>query len=172
MEMPNHFQNNRPFLEIKHRLDGSIERFECLAIQVTANEAVVVYEVPQDVQLNDFVVPSGTLSFGYFWRDRNYNVYHWVPEAGKTLGIYFNICHETTIDEDFISWKDLIIDLLATPDGRCRVLDIGEVPRSLDKGLIHLIKETAKHLQGHYRSVIAEVEKRTAGFLNTEVKGG
>jgi predicted RNA-binding protein associated with RNAse of E/G family len=158
-------KSRRSFLEIKHRLDGSIERFECLPIQVSDGEAVVMYELPRNGRVDNLILPAGTLSFGYFWMDRPYNVYHWVTGAGETLGTYFNVCDETKIGENAVSWRDLVIDLLVTPDGRCRVLDTQELPQNLDEGLAHSIEETRKYLLVHYGSIIADVKSRTAGYM-------
>jgi predicted RNA-binding protein associated with RNAse of E/G family len=164
-------RSTQPFFEIKHRLDGSIVRFECLPVQVSYDEAVIMYELPRKGRVDDIVLPAGSLSFGYFWSDRNYNVYHWVTEAGETLGTYFNICDETKIGEESVSWRDLIIDLLVTPDGRGRILDTEELPQNLDERLARLIKETEEYLQSQYRSVIAEIKTRTAGYMMKEVLG-
>ena len=163
--------SNRPFLEIKHRLDGSIARFECLLLEMSDDEVVIVYELPRKGQVEDIVLPAGSLSFGYFWRRRHYNAYHWVTETGETLGTYFNVCDETKIGEDSVSWRDLIIDLLVTPDGHCRVLDMEELPQDLDEGLARLIEETEESLQGQYRSVVAEVKARSAEYMITEGLG-
>jgi predicted RNA-binding protein associated with RNAse of E/G family len=158
-------RSTQPFFENKHRLDGSIQRFECLSVQVSHDEAVIMYQLPWKARVEDVVLPAGSLSFGYFWTDRNYNVYHWVTEDGETLGTYFNICDKTRIGEESVSWRDLIIDLLVTPDGRCRVLDSEELPQNLDERLSRLIKETEEYLQGQYRSVVAEIKTRTAGYM-------
>ncbi|MBL7177874.1 MAG: DUF402 domain-containing protein [Desulfobacteraceae bacterium] len=165
-------QGSRPYFEIKHRLDGSIKRYECLPVHLSDDEAVIMYELTRKVRVDDLVLPAGSLSFGYFWSNRNYNVYHWVTETGETLGTYFNVCDETNISKEIVSWRDLIIDLLVTPDGRCRVLDSEELPQDLDERLALLIKETEQYLQGQYRSVIAEVKRRTAGYMIKEVLGG
>lgn len=156
---------NRPFLEIKYRLDGSVARFECLLLDFSDDEVVIMYELPRKGRVEDIVLPAGTLSFGYFWIGRQYNVYHWVTETGDTLGTYFNVCDETEIGEDFVSWRDLIIDLLVTPDGHCQVLDAEELPKDLDAGLLRLVEETTESLQRHYGSVIASVKKRSADYM-------
>ncbi|MBT8489729.1 MAG: DUF402 domain-containing protein [Deltaproteobacteria bacterium] len=158
-------RSTRPFFEIKHRLDGSIVRFECLPVQVSYDEAVIVYELPRKGRVDDIVLPAGSLSFGYFWSDRNYNVYHWVTEAGKTLGTYFNVCDETRIGEEYVSWRDLIIDVLVTPDKRCRILDTEELPKNVDERLARLIQDTEEYLQDQYRSLIVEIKTRTAGYM-------
>lgn len=161
-------QDLQAFVEIKHRLDGSIQRFECQPVHVSDREAVILHRRSSEGRVADLVLPAGSLTFGYFWMDRPYNVYHFVTEAGETLGIYFNICDQTEIGAEVLSWRDLIVDLLATPDGRCRVLDAEELPEDLDEPLTRLIQETEQYLQSQHGAVSAEVIGRTAGYLNDE----
>jgi predicted RNA-binding protein associated with RNAse of E/G family len=158
-------QSNRPYFEIKHQLDGSIKRFECLPVHVSDDEAVVIYELTREVRVEDLILPAGSLTFGYFWSNRHYNVYHWVTETGETLGIYFNVCDEINIGKNGVSWRDLIVDLLITPDGRCRVLDTDELPQDLDEELASLIEETEKCLKSQYPDIIAKVREKTAIYM-------
>lgn len=158
--------SHRSFLEIKHRLDGSVACFECLPLEVTDDEAVIMYELPQKGRVEDIVLPAGCMSFGYFWNDRHYNVYHWMAKTGATLGTYFNVCDETKIRTDSVSWRDLIIDMLVTPDGHYRVLDAEELPQDLDEGLARKIEETEAYLKGHYHSITEGVKKRSAAYMN------
>lgn len=158
-------QSAHPFIEIKQRLDGSLERFECLPVQVSDGEAVVLHKRSKPGQVEDVVLPAGSLSFGYFWSNRHYNVYHFVTQTGETLGIYFNVCDQTVIGKGLVSWRDLIIDVLVTPDGRCRVLDAEELPPTLHRPLIRLIAGTQQHLENHYENICAELTKRTAAYM-------
>jgi len=158
-------QSGRSYFEIKHRLDGSIKRFECLPVHVSDDEAVIIYELRREVRVEDVVLPAGSLTFGYFWSKCHYNVYHWVTETGETLGIYFNVCDKINIGKDVVSWRDLIIDLLVTPDGRCRVLDTDELPQDLDEELASLIEETEKYLKCQYRSIVDKVKETTARYM-------
>jgi predicted RNA-binding protein associated with RNAse of E/G family len=158
-------QNSRPYFEIKYLLDGRIKRFECVAVHVSDDEAVVIYELKREVRVEDLLLPAGTLSFGYFWSNCHYNIYHWVTETNETLGIYFNVCDEINISEDNVSWRDLIIDLLVTPDGRCRVLDTDELPPNLDQRLADIIEKTEKCLKIQYRDIVAKVKNKTARYM-------
>jgi protein associated with RNAse G/E len=159
-------RSNRNFLEIKHRLDGSVSYFECLPLEVSDHEAVIMYELPQKGRVEDIVLPAGCMSFGYFWNDRHYNVYHWMAKTGATLGTYFNVCDKTKIRTDSVSWRDLIIDLLVTPDGHCRVLDAEELPQDLDEGLARMIEETEDYIKGHYHAITEDVATRSAAYMN------
>ena len=114
-------RSSRPYFEIKHQLDGSIIHYKCLLVYLSDDEVVIMYKLPQKARVEDLVLPAGSLSFGYFWKNRNYNVYHWVTKTGETLGTYFNVCDETNIGKEIVSWRDLVIDLLVQLDIRWKV---------------------------------------------------
>jgi len=103
---------------------------------------VVIYRMPRDIMLEDLLLPRGSRSLGYFWEDRAYNVYHWVNDNLQTLALYLNICDNTRISPAQIAWRDLTVDILITPDLRCRVLDEDELPDDIDNKLLSRINAT------------------------------
>jgi hypothetical protein len=75
---------------------------------------------------------AGTVSFGHFWTDRPYNVYHWMDgTTGATIGYYVNLADSTRVDGDLLEWRDLAVDILIRPDGNVTVLDEDESLRRL-----------------------------------------
>ena len=125
--------------EVKTTLGGKRQIFDCECIRYSAGETVVLYRMPADHQLEDLLLSKGTLSMGYFWEDRPYNAYHWVDDNQQTLALYFNICDNTHISEKQVAWRDLDVDILITPDQRCRVLDEDELPDDIDHQLLAYI---------------------------------
>jgi predicted RNA-binding protein associated with RNAse of E/G family len=132
--------------EVKTTLGGECKRFDCERIHYTSGEAVVAYRMPADLELEDLLLPKGTLSLGYFWEGRDYNAYHWIDDKRQTLALYFNICDNTHISPDRVEWRDLTVDVLITPDQRCRVLDEDELPDDLDDELLCKINATRDRL--------------------------
>lgn len=61
------------------------------------NHAVVFYPIRARRRVGSLVLPKGTESYGYFWRDRPYNVCHWVTPSGDTLGFYVNLADEVVL---------------------------------------------------------------------------
>ena len=49
------------------------------------------------------------------------------PTGGRS-GFYFNIADRTRIAEAELEWRDLVVDVLATPAGRLELLDEDELP--------------------------------------------
>lgn len=149
----------KPIREIKTTLAGEQLVFECELVQAGATEAVVLYRMPADRMLEDILLPQGTLSLGYFRENQPYNAYHWIDDRQNTLALYFNICDNTRISAETIEWRDLAVDVLITPDARCRVLDEDELPDNLDADLLDYIHATRDLLCATPLSRLAEYDK-------------
>ena len=124
--------------------------------------------MPRDVRLEDLLLPEGSLSLGYFWEDRNYNAYHWVDDNRDTLALYFNICDNTRITPEQVAWRDLTVDILITPDLRCRVLDEDELPDDIDPELLSLINATRDSLRAEPARLLHEFESLSRALLAEE----
>jgi len=152
--------------EIKLTLAGARKEFECELLTRDAGEVVVIYQMPRDVQLEDVRLRKGTVSLGYFWQDRPYNAYHWIDEQNDTVALYFNIADGTRISQQTVEWRDLAVDVLLTPDGRCRVLDEDELPSDIDAGLLTYINRTRDELCRQPLSRLDEYDKLTRSLIN------
>jgi hypothetical protein len=151
--------------EVKTTLAGNCQKFECGLLSWDAGEVVVSYRMPRDVRLDDLLLPKGALSLGYFWEDRAYNVYHWVDQQRQTLALYFNICDNTHISSDQVAWRDLTVDILITPDLRCRVLDEDELPDDIDTDLLSYIFATRDALCADPAGLLSRFEARRRELL-------
>lgn len=155
----------RPLLEIKETLRGGRQEFACSPLMVGTDEAVLLYRMRRAGRVADLDLPAGTLSLGYFWTARPYNAYHWLTPGGRTLGLYVNIGDRTRITPEAVSWRDLALDLLVTPDGRCRVLDEDELPADLDPTLQATIAAARDEVLRGYAGLLAAIERRSAVLL-------
>ena len=153
--------------EVKTTLAGESKEFACELLQRAPGEVVVVYRMPRDVQLEDVLLRKGTLSLGYFWEDRPYNVYHWIDGGLDTVALYFNISDATRISADSVAWRDLAVDVLMTPDGRCRVLDEDELPADLDAALRARIEAARDDLCRDPLSLLDEYAKLSRSLINS-----
>lgn len=147
-----------PIVEIKQTLAGVEKRFDCLKLAGGPRHVVVLWIAREPMQVHGVELPAGTISFGHFWTDRFYNVYHWVDSAQRTVGLYFNIADQTRIEPAQLAWRDLVVDVLATPAGRLDVLDEDELPAVLAPDVAaHLAAGKAAILDAP-AAVIAEIE--------------
>jgi predicted RNA-binding protein associated with RNAse of E/G family len=151
--------------EIKTTLSGARKEFDCELLSRAAREVVVIYRMPNEIQLEDLLLPKDSISLGYFWEDRAYNVYHWVDQQRQTLALYFNICDNTHISADQVAWRDLTIDILITPDLRCRVLDEDELPDDIDTDLLSYIIATRDALCADPAGLLSSFEARRRELL-------
>ena len=124
--------------------------------------------MPAAIELEGIALAAGTISVGYFWEGRPYNAYHWVDDNGQTLALYFNICDDTRIDAQQIAWRDLVVDVLITPDQRCRVLDEDELPDDLDPELLGRIGDTRDWLCARPARLLREFADSSRALL-TEI---
>ena len=147
-----------PVVEIKHALAGGEKRFDCLRLAGGPRHAVLLWIASERMHVHGVELPAGTISFGHFWIDRCYNVYHWLDPGGRTLGFYFNIADRTRIGEAELEWRDLVIDVLATPAGRLELLDEDELPTIVDpEAAAHIAAGKAAILEAP-SAVMAEIE--------------
>ena len=151
--------------EIKTKLSGGCQHFDCECLLAGEREAIVTYRLPSALQLEDLWLPEGCLSLGYFWEDRAYNAYHWVDDNHHTLALYFNVCDNTRITPAEVAWRDLEVDVLITPDLRCRVLDEDELPDDLDPELLAYIEDTRDALCARPERLLREFDARSRALL-------
>lgn len=147
-----------PILERKQTLTGTEKRFECLKLAGDERHVVVLWTAREPMHVHGVDLPAGTISFGHFWTDRFYNVYHWVDGAQRTIGLYFNIADQTRIAPAELQWRDLVVDVLATPQGRLDVLDEDELPPALAPDVAEHLEAGKAAILNAPRAVIGEVE--------------
>ncbi len=152
-------------IEVKTTLSGERVEFECALLKLGEGEAVVIYRMPGDLQIEDLLLPRGAISLGYFREDQAYNAYQCLDQQRQTLALYFNICDNTHISADQVAWRDLTVDVLITPDLRWRVLDEEELPDDLDNELLAYINATRDQLCSDPSRLFFEFESRSEELL-------
>ena len=155
-------------LEIKEKLSGTRHEFPSTLLSHGAREAVSLYVLTADGGLGGVPLRGGTRCLGFFWEDRPYNVYYAVDDAGALLVAYINLSDRTTITPEMIAWRDLIVDVVITPDGDCRVLDEDELPADLDPALGASMDATRDHLVANHPALLADLAARAAALLGGE----
>lgn len=148
--------------EVKLTVDGGRREYACALLARSPAHLVVFYRVPARRQVGRLVLPKGAETFGYFWRDRPYNVYHWLTRRGETLGFYVNLSGEVEFLPEEVRWRDLAVDLLFNADGSAvDVLDEGELEGSPNE-LRAEADSARRHVLTHRDEILAEVRGATA----------
>ena len=158
-------------VEIKRTLGGSVQVFPCEAAEVTPRRAVLLYTVSNARRIATLDLPPGTMTVAYYWADRPYNVYHWISPGGDTLGWYFNVSGPVRISERQVEWQDLEVDVLVTPDLRCRVLDEDRLPEALGESQRTAIAAARARVLREYADVVREVAAASHDFLARSTGG-
>ncbi len=159
-------QSLQKFLEYKRTYSGELKIFECLlAEKKEERELIIIYKLSEAAEFIGVRFEPGCISFGYYWKERNYNAYHWKDPLGKTLLIYFNICKDTVISENKVEWTDLVVDVALFPDGSFRVLDLEEIPDTMEEADLETIDETKAELCSNLEKIALELETKTSELL-------
>lgn len=158
--------------EVKLTLDGARREYACALLARSPAHLVVFYRVPARRRVGRLVLPQGAETFGYFWRDRPYNVYHWLTRRGETLGFYVNLSGEVEFLPEEVRWRDLGVDLLFSPGGDdVEVLDEDEVSGAAPevRAAAHAAR---RHVLTHRDEILAEVRGSTTHLRGRGAPGG
>jgi predicted RNA-binding protein associated with RNAse of E/G family len=152
-------------VEVKRNLDGRVLEFDCKPLLLERTRAVILCELdaPEVVGGGAIVLPAGTRSYGYFWFDRPYIVYHWLV-GGATFAYYVNVGRIESIGETEVVWDDYAVDVLARPDGSVVVLDEDEVPEGTSPALRELIAAATSLVLAELDEIVDSVEYETQAF--------
>lgn len=156
-------------VEVKRTLDGNVIEYPAELLVVEEEErAVLLYrlDAAEVVAGGRITLPAGTLSFGYFWLDRPYNVYHFTY-AGETLVYYVNIGRVRSLGQAELTWDDYAVDVLAFPDGSVAVLDEDEVPETVDRSIREFIDEAKARVLAELDTIVTGVEQETRSHRAT-----
>lgn len=118
--------------EVKETLAGTSKTFQCHLVERQGGGLVVLFVSRAAVRVHDVDLPAGTVTFGYFWVERSFNVYHWMTPTGTTLAFYVNLADGTSIEGGTLRWRDLTVDILIPRSGEACVLDEDEIPHATD----------------------------------------
>ena len=123
----------RRMLEIKEALSGGERRFDLERWFWTPEVVVGRWVAPAD---NRFGLAQGAYSWGVWWSNRPYGAYRIHKPDGSLrlyrLDVLEDACFEE-MDEGFaVRWRDLLLDVLITPDGEVEIEDEDEVAAAIE----------------------------------------
>ncbi len=157
--------------EVKLTASGERQEFVCRLLDRSATHVAMLFKSTQARRVGDLRLPKGTITYGYFWSGRPYNVYHWVHPDGRTLGYYVNLADAIVFRPHTVEWHDLALDLLFSPDGRrVQVLDEDELA-TLPPGLQAKAQAARTHVLTHRDEIVAEVTACTAHLRGARYRG-
>ena len=122
--------------EVKRHLDGQVERFGCRLVARRPHLTVLRFDHGAELRAGGFLFPAGSRSYGFFWRRRPYQLYRMVGPNGRLIAHRFDVVEGVRLDEDEVSYTDLLLDLWVDPQGGPRVEDEDEVAEYARRGLL------------------------------------
>jgi hypothetical protein len=129
-------RENPGFREIKRSISGQERAFDCGLIAATARVAIVKWVFPGPMTIDGRRHEPGGWTEGFFWRGRNYNLYHIVNREGEPLADRFDVIDHVRLGPTAVRYDDLLLDLWLYPDGRVQIEDEEEVQEALAAGLL------------------------------------
>ena len=145
-------------LETKATLEGLRKEFHCRKLRSGQSAVTVLFISETAMQVAHLELPPGTVTFGHFWAQLPYNLYHWMSADGLTVGHYFNIADRTHIAHDTLSWRDLKVDVLCRPGIAPEILDEDELPADLAPTLRTYVEQGVGALLAALPALLPEVE--------------
>ena len=124
-------------LEIKQKIDGSREIFECDLIRISPQPAILRYTIKKHYHIDRIILEPNMITYGFYWENQEYTLYKWFDRDNKIIADYFNVADSVSITPETIVWRDLVLDLIVYPNGYFKWLDLDELKNIKD----HKIKK-------------------------------
>lgn len=152
-----------PYLERKQKPDGSWREYGCTLLYRDAGLVIVRFLMEKGGAIHGapIEVPPGSVSHGYFWKRRPYNLYRMRRADGSLIAHRFDAVTDVQIGAGGVSYRDLILDWWSLPDGTIFEEDRGELEQlqasgELLPGDLAIAEEAARQVWSRYRHIIDE----------------
>ena len=153
--------------ETKHTLDGRRQSFDCGLVAVSPRLALVRFVHTAARAAGGFFFPDGSVTFGFFWAGRHYNLYRFTGPDGVVIAYRFDVVDAVRITPAHVRYTDLLLDAWLAPGGELRVEDEDEVEAAEAAGLLSprrrsIIDRTRLLLERAHPRIVAEAEREMA----------
>jgi protein associated with RNAse G/E len=146
------------------KYDGRLHR-EWRARLLSAEGSLVVVEgeFEETVEHSQLgTIARGTVSTEYFWTDRWYSVFRFHEPGGVLRNYYCNINKPASFDDQILTFVDLDIDVLVSPDKTYRVLDEDEFEANAAR--YHYSRDVRERVRRALAELIELIERREFPF--------
>ena len=162
-----------PYFERKQKPDGSWREYRCTLLHREPALVIIRFlmEKGGTIHGTPIEVPPGSVSHGYFWKRRPYNLYRMRRGDGSIIAHRFDALTDVQIGETAVSYRDLILDWWTLPDGAIFEEDRDELRAlqafgGLPPGDLAIAEQAARQVWSRYRHIIDEAVEleRKHGF--------
>lgn len=120
--------SGRQITERKVKADGSVQEFACRLVHRGRGLAVVRFVVKQAGMFQAPVaIEAGTVSDGWFWERRPYSLYRMRGPDGRIVAHRFDAVGGVEIEDETVTFHDLVLDWWVLPDGTVLEEDAAEL---------------------------------------------
>ncbi|RKX75390.1 MAG: hypothetical protein DRP87_14665 [Spirochaetes bacterium] len=155
--------------EVKHRLDGRKDIFECQLIALEKNWGILKYKIKEYRQVYNIDLSPGDITFAFYWQGRSYNLYVWLSAGNSIIAYYFNIIDGLTLSVNRFEYRDLVADILVIPGKAPVILDMEEIPEGIENSLACYIERGIEEVTKNYSGIISEAERLLRRSYNDKV---
>jgi len=156
---------NRPhsdYLEIKRHKNKPDQQFHCTLLHREPGYAVLAYKAVKAGLIADISIPAQSTTIAHYWQDRPYVAWRMFDKNFTLLGTLFHICSNVCIQDDQLSYDDLLLDIWITPIGDARILDKDELKTCYKAGTITddelvCIYDAQQDIIGRSKEIISEL---------------
>jgi len=147
------------YLEIKRHKNKPDQQFHCELLHLEPGYAVLLYASEKSGLIADIHIPAGSTTIAHYWQEKPYVIWRMFDCNKSLIGTLFHICTNVCIQEERLSYDDLLIDIWISPDDLVRVLDKNELQTCIEAGLISttekvLIRQAQKKITTRHAEII------------------
>lgn len=153
-----------PIVERKQKSDGTVREYGCTLVRMERGLAVIEFVMEQGGSVfgTPIEVPPGSISHGYFWQRRPYNVYRMRRADGSLIAHRFDAVTDVRLSADAVEYRDLVLDWWVMPDDTLLEEDRDEFDGLLAAGKlapddVAKAHEAERAVYSRYRHIIDDV---------------
>ena len=157
-------QEPQIIVERKYKPDGSVREYACELVARHPGLTVVRFLMPDggDIFGAPISVPPGSVSFGWFWARRPYNLYRMFGPDDRLLCHRFDAVADVRLLEGAIEYRDLVLDWWVLPDDTILEEDRDELELLAANAIlsatdVEAANRAALEVLSRYRHIIEDV---------------
>jgi predicted RNA-binding protein associated with RNAse of E/G family len=106
-------------LERKLKPDGTLREYHCTLEFRSQTVTIIRFVMAKGGAIfgTPVEVPPGSVSHGYFWPRRPYNLYRMKRADGSIIAHRFDAVADVRVSDEAVDYRDLVLDWWALPDG-------------------------------------------------------
>ncbi|MCC7364361.1 MAG: DUF402 domain-containing protein [Dehalococcoidia bacterium] len=156
----------RPIIERKTKPDGSERTYPCELVHLAPTFAVIRFhmQIGGTIFGTPIAIPPNSVSDGWFWRNRPYNLYRMRGPDGAILAHRFDAVTDVRLSPDEVAYRDLVLDWWVAADDTLIEEDRDELEELIGAGALTIAdaeraEEAARLVFSRYRHIIDDVAK-------------